>query len=71
MDLVSKYFIGGLDMATMSFRHEELEMLHKCLLLARHTALTRYKKEKMSLDEYVRLDTQIGILIDRIWEVLH
>ena len=40
-------------------------------MLARHTALTRYKKEKMSLDDYVRLDTQIGILIDRIWEVLH
>ena len=57
-------------MATMSFRHEELEMLHKCLMLARHTALTRYKKGKMSLDDYVRLDTQIGILIDRIWEVL-
>ena len=55
-------------MATMSFRHEELEMLHKCLLLTRHTALTRYKKEKMSLDDYIRLDTQIGILIDRIWE---
>ena len=57
-------------MATMSFRHDELEMLHKCLILARQTALLRYKKDRLSLEDYVRIDAQIGVLIDRIWEVL-
>lgn len=58
-------------MATMSFRQDELEILHKCLILARQIALSKCKRGDLELQDYVRLDAQIGNLVDRIWEVLH
>lgn len=57
-------------MPTMIFRNEELEMLHKCLVLARQTALMRYTDGKLHLEDYVRLDAKIGTLVDRVWEVM-